>query len=77
MNKYRIIEFKDKYGYPVYVAQKCHDKVMWMDICPAMISKEGAIDSIRKDITKQVVWEGTEEDVLRPLKMLYESGRVD
>lgn len=68
MNKYRIIEFKGEYGYPVYVAQKYHNTVVWVDISPAMINKDGAMERIRRDITNQVVWEGTEEDVLRPMQ---------
>ena len=68
MNKYRIITFKNEYGHPVYVAQKYHNKVVWVDISPSMLNEKGAMERIRRDITNQVFWEGTEADVLKPMQ---------
>ncbi len=67
MNKYRIIEIKDHLGFVWYVPQRfCLN--YWQDISSGWNKKEAAMESIRRDITQTVVWEGTEEDVLRPMQ---------
>jgi hypothetical protein len=67
MNKYRIIEIKDHLGFAWYVPQRfCLN--CWQDISSGWNKKEAAMESIRRDITQTVVWEGTEEDVLRSMR---------
>jgi hypothetical protein len=68
MNGYRIIEVKDQYGYDWYIPQRLSTDNTWEDISQGWINQEAAMDRIRRDITHKVVWEGSEEDVLRPMK---------
>lgn len=68
MNEYRIIAVKDLYGYDWYIPQRLSPDNTWEDISQGWINKEAAMDRIRRDITHKVVWEGSEEDVLRPMK---------
>lgn len=68
MNKYRVIEIKDRYGYTWYVPQRLSPDNTWEDISQGWINQEAALDRIRRDITQKVVWEGTEEEVLRPMQ---------
>lgn len=68
MNKYRIIEIKDRLGYPWYVPQRLSADDTWEDISQGWINQKAAMDRIRRDITHKVVWEGTEEEVLRPMQ---------
>lgn len=68
MNEYRIIEAKDRYGYEWYIPQRLSSDNTWEDISQGWINQEAAMDRIRRDITHKVVWEGSEEDVLRPMK---------
>ena len=67
MNKYRVIEVKDHLGFSWYVPQK-FGVDCWADICSGCISREAAMDRIRRDITLKVVWEGTEEEILKQLQ---------
>ena len=67
MNKYRVIEVKDRYGCEWYVPQRLSSDITWEDISQGWINQEAALDRIRRDITQKVVWEGTEEDVLSQL----------
>ena len=68
MNKYRVIEIKDGRGYPWYVPQRLSVDDTWEDISRGYINKEGAMERIARDITQKVVWEGTEEEVLRRMQ---------
>ena len=68
MNKYRVIEIKDRRGYPWYVPQRLSVDDTWEDISLGYINKEGAMERIARDITQKVVWEGTEEEVLRRMQ---------
>ena len=68
MNEYRVIEVKDRRGYAWYIPQKISADNTWEDISQGWINKEAAMDRIRRDITQKVVWVGTEEDVLRPMR---------
>jgi hypothetical protein len=68
MNKYRIIEVKDEYGFAWYVPQRLSVNDTWEDISQGWINQDAALDRIRRDITQKVVWEGTEEDVLSPMQ---------
>lgn len=77
MNKYRIIEIKDSYGYAWYVPQRLSPNNTWEDISQGWINQEGALDRIRRDITQKVVWEGTEEEVLRPMQEYQEKYEND
>lgn len=76
-NKYRVIETKDRRGYAWYVPQRLSADNTWEDISPGWINKEGALERIARDITQKVVWEGTEEEVLRRMQEhqeKYENG---
>lgn len=77
MNKYRIIEIKDRYGYTWYVPQRLSLDKTWEDISQGLINQEAALDRIRRDITQKVVWEGTEEEVLRPMQEYQEKYEND
>ena len=68
MNKYRVVEVKDRYGYEWYIPQRLSEDNTWEVISQGWINKEAAMDRIRRDITQKVVWEGTEEEVLRPMQ---------
>ena len=68
MNKYRIIEIKDRRGYPWYVPQRLSADDTYEDISQGWINQQAAMERIRRDITQKVVWEGTEEEVLRPMQ---------
>lgn len=68
MNKYRVVEAKDRYGYAWYFPQRLSCEGTWEDINQGCITLEAAMDRIRRDITHCVVWEGTEEDVLKPMQ---------
>lgn len=68
MNEYRVIEVKDRRGYAWYIPQKKSADNTWEDISQGWINKEDAMDRIRRDITQKVVWVGTEEDVLKPMR---------
>lgn len=77
MKEYRIIEIKDRYGYPWYVPQRLSPDNTWEDISQGWINQEAALDRIRRDITQKVVWEGTEEEVLRPMQEYQEKYEND
>ena len=77
MNKYRIIEVKDLYGYAWYVPQRLSPENAWEDISQGWINQEAAMDRIRRDITHKVVWEGSEEDVLKPMQEYQEKYEND
>ena len=68
MNKYRIIEIKDRRGYLWYVPQRLSADDTWEDISQGWINQQAAMERIIRDITQKVVWEGTEEEVLRPMQ---------
>lgn len=68
MNKYRVIEVKDRLGFAWYVPQRLSADMTWEDISQGCISIAAALDRIRRDITQKVVWEGTEEEILKELK---------
>lgn len=68
MNKYRIIEVKDRLGFAWYVPQRLSGDMTWEDISRGWINQEAAMDCIRRDITQKVVWVGTEEEILKELK---------
>lgn len=68
MNKYRVIEIKDRRGYAWYVPQRLSVDDTWEDISQGYINKEAAMERIARDITQKVVWEGTEEEVLRRMQ---------
>lgn len=64
MAKYRIIEVKDKFGYPWYYAQKLVDMV-WSDLDGKGWSGEkAAMNVIRRDVVGIVVHEITSEEIL-------------
>ena len=77
MKKYRIIEIKDRYGYAWYVPQRLSPDKTWEDISQGWINQEAALDRIRRDITQKVVWEGTEEEVLKPMQEHQETYEND
>lgn len=63
MNRYRIIEDKDKYGYSWYYAQKLVDMV-WTDLDgKGWINQEAAMGVIRRDVVGKVVCEIDSEQI--------------
>lgn len=67
MNKYRVIEVKDHLGFKWYVPQRFAVDV-WEDISCGWGNLKAAIERIRRDITQKVVWECTEEEMLKQLE---------
>lgn len=72
MNKYRVIEIKDRRGYTWYVPQRLSVDDTWEDISQGWINEQAALERIARDITQKVVWEGAEEDVLRLMQEYQE-----
>lgn len=77
MNKYRIIEIKDRHGFPWYVPQQLSSDDTWESVGKGYLNKEGAFERIAQVISQKVVWDGTEEDVLRLMNEHQEKYKND